>query len=36
MKTTSEKAFETYIEDTLYEKNHWQKLDIKFWDKAQR
>jgi type I restriction enzyme, R subunit len=33
MKPTTEKAFETYIEETLYEKNHWQKLDVKLWDK---
>ncbi len=33
MKITSEKAFETYIEETLYEKNRWQKLDVKLWDK---
>jgi hypothetical protein len=34
MKATSEKAFETYIEDTLYEINDWQKLDVKLWDKV--
>jgi len=34
MKTASEKAFEAYIENTLYLKNDWQKLDVKRWDKA--
>lgn len=33
MKSTSEKAFETFIEETLQEKNRWQKLDVKHWDK---
>jgi hypothetical protein len=28
MNPTTEKAFETYIEDTLYVKNHWHKLDV--------
>jgi hypothetical protein len=33
MNPTTEKSFEAYIEETLHDKNHWQKPDVKLWDK---
>jgi type I restriction enzyme R subunit len=38
MKTTSEKAFETYIEETMIgngEPGKWHKLDVALWDKQR-